>query len=97
MEKAQRKSDIGMMSIVAAMVKQCMEKPGVVAIGSPERDIPSVHMLPTCFLDYFGDDTEFEYSEGDPDFRTMSTVVDGVRFYAVINDYDTIKDGRLYI
>ena len=96
MEKAQRKSEIGMMSIVAAMVKQCMQKPGVVAIGSPERDTPSVHMLPKTFLDYFGDDTEFEYSE-DPSFRTMSTVVNGVRFYAVINGLDIIANGRLYI
>jgi len=96
MDKAKRKSDIGMMSIVAAMVKQCMQKPGVVAIGSPEYDIPSVHMLPKTFLDYFGDDTEFEYGE-DPSHRTMSTVVNGVRFYAVISGLDTIANGRLYI
>lgn len=96
MDKKQRKSDIGMMSIVAAMVKQCLEKPGVVAIGSPERNTPSVHMMPKTFLEYFGDDTEFEYSEN-PNYRIMSTVVNGVTFYALFDKYDTIKDGRLYL
>jgi len=95
MDKKQRKSDIGLMTIVAAMVKQCMDKPGVCGIGSPKDKVPTVHMTPKCFLEYFGDDTDFEYSENDPEFRTMSTMVNGVLFYALLDSFDIIVDGRL--
>ena len=95
MDKKERKSDIGMMTIVAAMVKQLTDKNGVVAFGTPRNDTPSVHMLPKRFLEYFGDDTDFEYSENDPDFRTISTMVNGVLFYALLDSFDVIENGRL--
>ena len=95
MDKAQRKSDIGLMCVTAGMAKLLIDKGGVVGVGRDRHDLPYVHLMPWRFVDYFGEDTEFEYRQEAPDYRTMEVIVNGVRFFALITELDWIRDGRL--
>lgn len=103
MEKAQRKSDIGFLAIVAAMVKQCMDKLGVCGIslylekrpGATWGYRPGVHLQAWRFMDYFGEDTNYEYiTDRDGDMKVI-TDVNGVVFFALIDGLDLIQNGRL--
>lgn len=108
MDKKKRKSDIGFMTIVAAMAHQIEEKPGICGVGTycDGRNFnigagqlewkPGLQMQPKVFLEYFGDDTEFEYIT-DKYGTEMITEVNGVMFHAPIGKNDLIKDGRLIV
>ena len=101
MDKNTRKSDIGFMTIVAALAKQCIEKPGVCGVGyyldkrkGPGLHyVPGVHLTAETFLEYFGEDTDFEYRETGYGDVEMVTEVNGVTFYALINSTDRIESG----
>ena len=100
MTKQERKSDIGMMSVTAAMVSKIMEGFGVCAIhGEPVADEngfyagkwqPCVHLTANEFMRLFGEDTEFEYDTKNPSSIKVYTTVNGVRFYALITNHDMI-------
>lgn len=101
--KAERKSDIGFLALVAHLQKQCQDKDGVISI-LPWLDrrkwpglsyMPGVFMHAYKFMELFGEDTEYEYitdREGD---RQVYTIVNGVSFFAYVGDDDAIKNGRL--
>lgn len=106
MDKRERKSNIGFMSIVAAMAHQVTEKPGICAVdtycdnrmfdigqGALEWK-PGVQMQPATFLDYFVDDTDYEYIT-DKYGTEMITEVNGVTFYARVSGMDLIENGVL--
>lgn len=102
MEKEKRKNDIGRMALVAAMVKQCMNKPGVCGIH-PWLDRRKVGLQYTAgvqlqakdFMEYFGEDTEYEYiTDRDGDMQVI-TKVNGVVFYALVDDTDLLENGVL--
>lgn len=106
MDKKKRKGDIGYMTIVAAMVHQITEKPGICGVDThcdnrnfnidagPLEWKPGVQMQPKVFLDYFGDDTEFEYVT-DKYGTEMITEVNGVMFHALISSMDILENGVL--
>lgn len=107
MDKKQRKSDIGFLSMVAALAKQCEDKPGVCSVGhyaDARRffggitncldEKPGVLMTAKAFLEYFGEDTMYEFNH-DKYGIEMITEVNGVMFHATICKNDLIKDGRL--
>lgn len=106
MDKKKRKSDIGFMTIVAAMAHQIIEKPGICGvdpycdnrnfnIGAGQLEWkPGLQMQPKVFLDYFGDDTEFEYVT-DKYGTEMITEVNGVMFHALISSMDILENGVL--
>ena len=109
MNKLQRKSDIGYMSLLAGMVHQILKMPGVIEIGTHRGyrllefgnpisiiETPGVFMQPWAFLEHFGDDTEFEYVT-DKYGTQMVTEVNGVTFYATVNSLDVIQDGKLVV
>lgn len=101
-EKTQRKSEIGRMALVATLVDDIIEnsKHGVISLQQhlDARDdmkwSPGVHLQPKLFMELFGDDTEYEYIDGDYG-KNVVTNVNGVTFYALINGMDLIRDGRL--
>lgn len=103
MDKEKRKKDIAFMSIAAGMAAKCRDMDGVIGPQIYLNRLflpglvykPAVLMMPNGFLEYFGDDTDFEYiarSNGDME---MLTEVNGVTFYALIDDSDMIKGGRI--
>ena len=96
MDKQTRKSEIGFMCIVAALVKQLWDKGGICSVGINAYLQPFVHMQPWRFMECFGEDTDYWYNEGDPDYRTINTEVNGILFFALMTNYDQIADGRLY-
>ena len=95
MDKKDRKSEIGFLAIVASMVKLVMDKGGVCNFGIDTDHQPYVHLQPWMFLQLFGEDTEFWYNEGKPDYRTINTKVNGVKFFALMTGFDLIEEGRL--
>ena len=106
MDKRQRKSDIGYMSVVAGMANQVIEKPGIISVGQ-HRDFrripeiiykPGVFMQPKAFYEYFGEDTNFEYvRDHTDDWMEIRAEVNGVIFYAQVNSMDVIRDGKLVV
>ena len=107
MEKVKRKSDIGLMTLVAGIVHQMTEEDGICGVDSycdsrmfdigKAKDLtfkPGVQMQPKKFLEYFGDDTNFEYISGN--YHTeMITEVNGVVFHAIVCSMDFIVDGEI--
>ena len=107
MEKAQRKSDIGTLALVAGMASQLTAQDGIIAFDdycdSRMFDIgkskeltwkPGVQLQPGKFLEYFGDDTNFEYIHGNYNME-MITEVNGVVFHSIIGRLDFIVDGEI--
>lgn len=102
MDKRTRKSDIGYLALSAAMAFMCSEKPGVCSVhywtdrrGDKLKRKPGVHLLASQFLEYFGEDTNYEYLEDDDGDRQMVTEVNGVVFYALVGYGDDIENGVL--
>lgn len=103
MDKEKRKKDIAFMSIAAGMAAKCRNMDGVISAGEyldrriypgPEYR-PGVFMQPRGFLEYFGDDTDFEYITRPDGDLEMTTEVNGVTFYALIDHGDMIQGGRI--
>lgn len=106
MDNNTRKSDIGFMTIVASLAHQVNEADGICAVGThldsrkfylgegPLEYKPGVHMQAKTFLEYFGDDTEFEYVT-DKYGTEMRTEVNGVVFYALVSSTDRIESGAV--
>ena len=102
MEKAQRKSEIGFLGLVAAMTKQCSDQDGVIGVNmwldrrKPGLQYtPGVYLQPYKFMELFGEDTDYEYmTDRDGDMQVV-TQVNGVTYYAYIRDDDLIEDGVL--
>lgn len=95
MDKTERKREIGILSVVAALVKLMMDKGGICGFGIDQYRRPYIHLQPWRFLELFGEDTEFWYNDGDPDYRTINTEVNGIQFFALMTGFDVILDGRL--
>lgn len=103
MDKEKRKKDIAFMSIAAGMAAKCRKMPGVVGPSEylDQSNYPAVafktgvFMLPRGFLEYFGDDTDFEYIDTEYGDIKMVTEVNGVIFYATVDDKDRILGGRV--
>lgn len=103
MDKEKRKKDIAFMSIAAGMAAKCRDMDGIIGPGFQldQRFLadlvykPTMLMLPNGFLEYFGDDTDFEYITRTDGEVEMVTEVNGVTFYALIDDGDMIKGGRI--
>ncbi len=104
-EKQKRKSDITYMALVATMVNNLVSEPGVCGIQpfldrrkSTPTELhfdPGVLMQPWKFIERFGEDTDFEYFKDRDGDLTMITQMNGVTFYALVNNSDLIRDGRL--
>lgn len=103
MDKEKRKKDIAFMTIAAGMAAKCRNMNGVVGPGEylDRRTFPvlafkpGVFMLPKGFLEYFGDDTNFEYIATEYGDIEMITEVNGVTFYAIVDPKDRILGGRV--
>ena len=95
MSKTERKRIIAWLSVVAALVKDQMDQPGIVGFNVNVNGKAYVQLQPWLFFELFGDDTEYEYSEKDPTFRSIRTESNGVEFIAIMSGFDLIKDGRL--
>lgn len=103
MNKNKRKRDIAFMAVAAGMYWECNQIDGVIGPNTyldqrvwPETEYrPGVLMDPKGFLAYFGDDTNYEYRTRPDGNVEMATEVNGVTFYTLIRDYDTIQGGRL--
>ena len=103
MDKEKRKKDIAFMSIAAGMASKCRNMTGVVGPCEylDRRNYPAlafktgVFMLPKGFLEYFGDDTDFEYIATEFGDIEMVTEVNGVTFYAIVDNKDRIQGGRI--
>lgn len=101
MDKEKRKKDIAFMSIAADMAAKCRNMDGVVGPGAylDRRNYPAVAfktgmlMMPSGFLEYFGDDTDFEYIDTEYGDIKMVTEVNGVIFYAIVDNKDRIPGG----
>ena len=101
MDKEKRKKDIAFMSIAAGMAAKCLELDGVVGPSEylDQSNYPYVAfktgmlMMPSGFLEYFGDDTDFEYIDTEYGDIKMVTEVNGVIFYAIVDDKDRIPGG----
>lgn len=101
MDKDKRKKDIEFMSIAAGMAAKCRKLDGVV--GPSEyldlSNYPAIAfktgllMMPRGFLEYFGDDTDFEYIDTEYGDIKMVTDVNGVIFYAIVGNKDRIPGG----
>ena len=101
MDKEKRKKDIAFMSIAAGMAAKCRNMDGVVGPGFQlDQQIlpdlvykPTMLMMPNGFLEYFGDDTDFEYIDTEYGDIKMVTEVNGVIFYATVDNKDRIPGG----
>jgi len=88
MEKNKRDMNLIALQMVAQNVAKVMKLDGICAVRPTfknGRDVPSVQMLKNTFLEYFGDDTEYEYVTYGEDDRYMETIVDGVLFFALVD------------
>ena len=89
------------LSMVAENVNKLYKEPGVCGFGPylnrQTGDYePGVHLQFEKFMEFFGDDTEYEYKDRGDDDREVRTVVNGVTFYALVTDLDRVeKDGGL--
>lgn len=96
MDKDKRKKDIAFMTIAAGMAAKCRNMDGVVSAGEYlDRRYypglvykPGVFMQPGGFLEYFGDDTNYEYITRPDGDVEMVTEVNGVTFYALLDQGD---------
>lgn len=103
MDKEKRKKDIAFMSIAAGMAAKCRNMDGVIGPSAylDRRNYPvlafktGMFMLPKGFLEYFGDDTDFEYIATEFGDIEMVTEVNGVTFYAIVDNKDRIQGGRV--
>lgn len=103
MDKDKRKKDIAFMTIAAGMAAKCRNMEGVIGAGEYlDRRYypglvykPGVFMQPGGFLEYFGDDTDFEYIHRTDGEVEMMTEVNGVTFYALLGHGDMIEGGRI--
>lgn len=102
MDKKKRKEEIGRLTLIATLVYDEVARSGhgVVSL-QPHLDArddmkwgPSVHLQPRLFMEFFGDDTEYEYVDSDYG-KYVATNVNGVTVYALINGTDLIREGRL--
>lgn len=101
MDKEKRKKDIAFMSIAAGMAAKCRKLDGVVGPSEylDQSNYPAVAfktgmlMMPSGFLEYFGDDTDFEYIDTEYGDIKMVTEVNGVIFYAIVDNKDRIPGG----
>ena len=100
MNEKTKKSDINYLAMVAAMAKQCIDKDGVCGVGvyldhrkPGSWYVPGVQMLAKTFLEYFGDEG-FEYRTRGDGYELVKEI-HGVTFYALIDDSDMIREGRL--
>lgn len=100
-----RKSNIAQMSVVATMVNDIVTGDGVCGF-QPFLDRrkstpvelhyePGVLLQPWKFIELFGEDTNFEYVSDRDGEVTMITEVNGVTFYALTDNSDLIRNGRL--
>lgn len=100
-----RKSYITQMCEVATMVDNLISEPGVCGFqqfidrrkSTPIKlhFEPGVLLQPWKFIELFGEDTDFEYITDRGGDLTIITQVNGVTFYALVNNSDLIQDGRL--
>ena len=102
MDKQARKSEIGFLGVAAALAKMCIDKDGVIDVGTWLDRRKTVHewktgvfLQPWKFMELFGDDTEYENLTDRSGDMQIVTTVNGVVYYALIRDYDLIQDGRL--
>lgn len=95
MDKLARKNEIGFMCVTAAMAKLLKDKGGVCGVDVNCHGKPCVHLQPWRFMELFGEDTDYWYNEGDPDYRTINTEVNGIEFFALLSGFDVIHEGRL--
>ena len=102
MDKRQRKSDIGYMALVAAMVNSIVDKDGVCGVHpylERRKTVlqykPGVQLQLWKFMELFGEDTEYEYITDRDGDMSVITEVNGVTFYALAGISDEIKEGRL--
>lgn len=102
MEKTQRKSNIGYMALVGTMVNNIVNGDGVCGVHpylERRADMwtykPGVHLQAWKFMELFGDDTEYEYLEDWRGDRSVITEVNGVVFYALVDDTDLLENGVL--
>lgn len=103
MDKEKRKKDIAFMTIAAGMAAKCRNMDGVISAGEYlDRRYnpglvykPGVFMQPKGFLEYFGDDTDFEYITRPDGDVEMATEVNGVTFYALLDREDWTQGGRI--
>lgn len=104
-EKQIRKSNIAQMSVVATMVNNIVTGDGVCGF-QPFLDRrkstpvelhyePGVLLQPWKFIELFGEDTNFEYVSDRDGEVTMITEVNDVTFYALTDNSDLIRNGRL--
>ena len=101
MEKYQKKRDIMTMSVAASMALKCWNMGGIIGPSvyldcrqyGPCIYKPGLHMRPSAFLEYFGDDTNYEYITVS-DQVWMITEVNGVVFYAMLGA-ERIREGRI--
>lgn len=102
MDKKTRKEIIGRLALIATVVYDEVARTGhgVVSL-QPHMDArndlkwsPGVHLQPKLFMELFGDDTEYEYIDGDYG-KDVVTNVNGVKFFALVNGTDLIQEGRI--
>lgn len=101
MDKKERKEKIGRLTLIATLVNDEISRSnhGVVCL-QPHLDArdglkygPGVHLQPALFMELFGDDTEYEYIDGDYG-KYVFTNVNGVTVFALISGTDLIQEGR---
>lgn len=102
MDKKKRKEEIGRLTLIATLVYDEVTRSGhgVVSL-QPHMDarndlkmVPGAHLQPALFMELFGDDTEYEYIDGDYG-KYVVTNVNGVKFFALVNGTDLIQEGRI--
>lgn len=102
MDKKERKEKIDRLALIATVVYDEIARTGhgVVSLQphlDPRDDLkwgPGAHLQPALFMELFGDDTEYEYIDGDYG-KYVVTNVNGVKFFALVNGTDLIQEGRL--
>lgn len=75
------------LQMVAHNVAKLTAEDGICSIRTTRWhgvEVPCVQMLADTFLEYFGDDTEFEYVT-EYEQETMQTMIDGVLFFALVD------------
>lgn len=101
MDKKKRKEELGRLTLIATVVYDEIARGGHGVISlQPHMDAhdlklgPGVHLQPALFMELFGDDTEYEYIDGDYG-KYVVTNVNGVTVFALINGTDLIQEGRI--
>jgi len=87
MDKNKKQITLIALQMVAHNVARLTNEDGICAIRTTRWhgvDVPSVQMFAETFLEYFGDDTEFEYVT-EYGQETMKTMIDGVLFFALVD------------